>query len=145
MDSANLDSGLLEALVRLTDKVPDLRIVVDHLPIDEPADNAARGALENLLRELAKRPQVYIKVSNVPRLVNGRVPEDLEHYRPALDQLWDIFGADRLIYGSNWPVSNLIAPYPVGLKIVREYFATKGQDATEKYFHLNATKAYALT
>jgi predicted TIM-barrel fold metal-dependent hydrolase len=55
-----------------------------------------------------------------------------------------LFGADRLIYGSNWPVSNLIAPYEVAFKIVKEYFASKSQDATEQYFWRNAVKAYGL-
>src|SRR5262245_47331969 len=47
-----------------------------------------------------------------------------------------------LIYGSNWPVSERIAPYETAFKIVREYFAAKGQEATEKYFWRNSKAAY---
>jgi L-fuconolactonase len=144
MDTANPNPALLAAVVRLTDKIHNLRVVIDHLPIDPPADAALRAQLQNSYRELAGRPQVYIKVSSVPRRVNGRVVEEASYYRPALDQLWELFGADRLIYGSNWPVSNLIAPYEVAFKIVKEYFASKGEEATEKYFWLNSVKAYRL-
>ena len=145
MDSANPNPALLAALVRLTDRVPDLRIVIDHLPIRPPTSASGRTAFDQTMRHLADRPQVFIKVSSVLRRVNGRVPENLNVYRPALDELWQLFGSDRLIYGSNWPVSNLIAPYPAVLQVVREYFAGKGSEATEKYFWRNATKAYRLS
>ena len=145
MDSANPNPALLAALLRLTDRVPDLRIVIDHLPIRPPTSASARAAFDQTMRHLADRPQVFIKVSSVLRRVNGRVPENLNVYRPALDELWQLFGSDRLIYGSNWPVSNLIAPYPAVLQVVREYFAGKGSEATEKYFWRNATKAYRLS
>jgi predicted TIM-barrel fold metal-dependent hydrolase len=144
MDSANPNAALLTAIVRLTDKIHNLRVVIDHLPIDTPVDASERTELETAYRELAKRPQVYIKVSAVPRRVNGRVIEETSYYRPSLDRLWELFGSDRLIYGSNWPVSDLIAPYEVAFKIVKEYFASKGQEATEKYFWSNAVKAYGL-
>ena len=144
MDTANPNPALLAAIVHLTDQVPDLRVVIDHLPIDPPPDSATRAELDKTMRHLADRPQVFVKVSSVLRRVNGRVPQDLDYYRPGLDQLWQLFGADRLMYGSNWPVSNLIAPYPAVLKIVREYFTAKGSAASEKYFWRNATKAYRL-
>lgn len=144
MDSANPNAALLTAIVRLTDKIHNLRVVIDHLPIDAPADASERTQIETSYRELAKRPQVYIKVSAVPRRVDGRVFEQTSYYRPALDRLWELFGADRLVYGSNWPVSNVIAPYEVAFKIVKEYFASKGQEATEKYFWRNAAKAYGV-
>ena len=133
---------MLAQVVRLTDRVPDLRIVIDHLPFDPPAQAAERAAYEAALRELGKRPRVYAKVSNVVRKQRNHVPEDVNFYRPSLDQLWDIFGPDRLVYGSNWPVSNLIASYPIVFKIVRDYFAGKGREATEKYFWKNSKAAY---
>jgi L-fuconolactonase len=132
--------SLLAHVVRLTDRVPALRIVINHLPFDPPADGAE--AYQAALRELGKRSQVYAKVSNVPRRLGERVPDDVDFYRPALDELWDVFGVDRLIYGSNWPVSDRIAPYEVAFKVVREYFAAKGREASEKYFWKNSKAAY---
>ena len=134
--------SLLQHVVRLTDEVPALRVVINHLPFDRPEQGPAREAYQSALRELGKRPQVYAKVSNVPRLSGDRVPDDVGFYRPALDELWDVFGEDRLIYGSNWPVSARLAPYGTAFKIVREYFAAKGQEATEKYFWKNSNAAY---
>jgi L-fuconolactonase len=74
--------------------------------------------------------------------VDGRVPEDLNFYRPRLDHLWDTFGPDRLIYGSDWPNSDLWGPYNQVFGIVREYFTAKGPAAADKYFWKNSVAAY---
>lgn len=133
---------ILAKVLQVTDRVPGLRVVIDHLPFNPPKQAEARIRYQNALRELGQRPQVYIKVSNVLRRSGGRVPDTVDFYRGSLDELWAIFGADRLIYGSNWPVSDRTAPYAAVLKVVREYFAAKGRDATEKYFWKNSQRAY---
>jgi L-fuconolactonase len=143
MDSANPNPKLIEDLVRLTDKVPNLRIVLDHLPrIERPTAAAALKAYEGNLRELGKRKKVFAKVSGVAKKVDGKVPGDIAPYKATLDEMWEVFGEDRLIYGSDWPNSDLWADYPVELKIVKAYFATKGQAASEKYFWRNSVAAY---
>ncbi len=143
MDSANPDPRLIAALLKASDKVPNLRIVLDHLPrIEKPTDAAALKAYEKDLHELGRRKQVFAKVSGVAKRVNGRVPEDIAPYKETIDEMWDVFGEDRLIYGSDWPNSDLWAEYPVELKIVKAYFATRGQSASEKYFWKNSLAAY---
>lgn len=143
MDTANPDPTLIEAVVRLTDRVPNLRVVIDHLPqLDPPSNPEARKALQNNLQELGKRPQVYVKVSSVLRHVDGKVPDNLDFYRERLDLLWEIFSEDRLIYGSDWPHSDLWEPYPEVFRIVREYFGSKSREAQEKYFWKNSIAAY---
>ena len=143
LDTANPRPPLIEAMVRVTDKVPSLRIVIDHLPqLDPPAEPSALKEYEANLRELAKRPQVYVKISEVLRRVNGRVPADLNFYRPRLDHLWGLFGEDRVVYGSDWPNADNWAPFETGLSIVREYFTGKGRAAAEKYFWRNSITAY---
>ncbi len=143
MDTAQPDAALIADVVRLTDRIPALRLVVDHLPsVEPPADPQARRAYESNLRELGKRPQVYVKVSEVLRRVGQQVPDDLNFYRPRLDQIWDIFGEDRLIYGSDWPNSDPWGTYPQVLRMVREYFNQKGRAVAEKFFWKNSVAAY---
>ncbi len=142
MDSANPNPALLGDLLRLTDRVEGLRIVIDHLPQARPPGEAgARRAYEATLRELAQRPLVWIKISEVLRRVDGRVPLDPAFYRDRLDELCGLFGEDRLLYGSDWPNSDQWAPYEQVLRVVREYFTAKGP-AAEKYFWKNSTAAY---
>ena len=143
LDTANQNPALVSDTVRLTDRIPDLRVVIDHLPqLEPPTEPAAHKTFHANLLELGKRPQVYLKVSEVLRRVDGRVPDDLAFYRPRLDQLFDIFGEDRLVYGSDWPNSDQWAPYAQVLKIVREYFTAKGPAVAEKFFWKNSVAAY---
>ncbi|HWW97710.1 MAG TPA: amidohydrolase family protein [Edaphobacter sp.] len=133
----------IETMVRLTDKVPTLRVVLDHLPnLTPPTQPAELHAHERNLRELARR-NVYVKVSEVVQWVDGKVPTDLAFYKPRLDMIWDIFGEDRLLFGSDWPQTpgNWVSMATV-ISIVHDYFFEKGRPAAEKYFWKNSLAAY---
>jgi L-fuconolactonase len=146
LDSANPNLELLQALIRMTDQVPDLRIVIDHLPqMRVPSDSSGAQTYRSHLRELGKRPQIYVKLSEVFRRVDGDVPTDLNVYRGTLDEIFGAFGEDRVLYGSDWPNSDNWRPYPEVLKLVQQYFAGKGSAAAEKYFWRNSVKAYRWT
>jgi predicted TIM-barrel fold metal-dependent hydrolase len=132
----------IDDVIEISDRVPELRIVIDHMPFDDPHDAAEKSAYDKALREIGDRPQIFSKVSSVLRRVDNRLVEDPDYYRPKLDELWGIFGADRLIYGSNWPVSDKVGPFAVVFNVVREYFAAKGEEASEKYFWKNSKVAY---
>lgn len=144
LDSANPTPSLINALLRTSDAVPNLRIVIDHLPkLELPEDTAARKAYYADLHELGKRPHVFVKISSVLRRVNGRVPEDVGFYRGLLDELWGIFGEDRVLFGSDWPNSDLWAEYPHVFRIVHDYVSTKPRALQEKYFWRNSRAAYS--
>ena len=144
MDTANPSVELLANVVRVSDKVPSLRIVVDHLPqMLRPTEPAPQASYDASMKALRDRPQVYVKVSEVlRRLADGKIPTDLDFYRPRIDEVVDVFGFDRVLYGSDWPNGDQWLPVPVGFKIVHEYFMSKGQAAAEKYFWRNSVKAY---
>jgi L-fuconolactonase len=141
LESANPQVDLLEAIVRVSDTVPELRIVVDHLPSLEPtAEMAARYAA--VLLELQQRPNIYCKLSEVIHRVEGKVNLALADYRPRLDHLSEIFGADRVLFGSDWPNSDSVASVESIVGIMREYFSTKPLAAAQKYFWMNSVRAY---
>jgi len=143
LDSATAGAELIAGLVRLTDRVPELRVIIDHLPqFNPPAEAAPLKEYQANLRELAKRPQVFVKGSEVLRRVDGKVIEDLAFYKPRLDELWGLFGDDRMIYGSDWPNSDNWAPYDRVFRIVNLYIQGRGREAAEKYFWRNSVRAY---
>ncbi|NWF84506.1 MAG: amidohydrolase family protein [Bryobacteraceae bacterium] len=143
MDTVASSPRVLANAVRLSDLVPDLRFIIDHLPsLEPPREPSAFRDYEATLRELAKRPQIMVKVSAVLRRVDGRVPTDPAFYKPRLDQIFDIFGEDRLMYGSDWPNSDNWGTYQEVFTVVREYFTAKGPAAAEKYFWRNSVRAY---
>lgn len=105
-------------------------------------DAAAKTAVEGSLRELAKRPSVHIKVSEVMRIADGKPSTDPALYKPLLDHLFDTFGEDKLVFGSDWPNGAAVDNLPAIVQIVRDYFYAKGQAAAEKYFWKNSLAAY---
>ncbi len=131
-------------LIALAQRLPELRIVIDHIghmPIDGQAITPEWVAH---YQRLAAQPNITMKVSALmEQSVIQPAPTDLAYYRPTLDILWQTFGEDRLIYGSNWPVCERAGDYYVeGINIVKSYFQEKGEAAYQKYFWQNAQRVY---
>lgn len=141
LDTANPQVALLEGIVRLTDQVPNLRVVLDHLPSLDPTQ-AERPAYDKALAEIGKRPQIYVKLSGVIHRINEKVSLDLNTYRDRLDSLIGVFGEDRIVFGSDFPNSDGVAPVDKIVGIVKQYFAAKPRSLQEKYFWKNSVAAY---
>lgn len=69
-------------------------------------------------------------------------PEDQDFYLLVLNVLWDAFGADRLMYVSNWPVCDTHSDHDTVQSLTRGFFASKGEEALEKFWWKNAKAAY---
>ena len=141
LDTANPRVPLLEAMVRISDAVPALRVVLDHLPALDPAE-ADRAAYDAALLELGKRPKIFVKLSEIIHRVNGQVSTDLGAYRARLDRLVGVFGQDRILFGSDWPNSDGVAPVDKIFAIAKEYFLAQPRAVAEKYFWRNSAAAY---
>ena len=141
LDTANPRVALLEAMVRISDAVPALRIVLDHLPSLDPVETE-RGAYDAAVRELGKRPQIFVKLSAIIHRVNGQVSTELGAYRARLDRLLEVFGEDRILFGSDWPNSDGVAPVDKVFAVAKEYFLTRPRPVAEKYFWRNSVAAY---
>lgn len=134
LEVANPRLDLIETTVRLTDQVPELRVVLGHLQaLPLPTDSAVLKSYTDNLNELKKR-DVYVKVSGVPRSrQNPQGPFDPAFYKPTLDLFWDVFGEDRIVYaGRN----------QAALDTLRSYVLAKGQPAAEKFLWKNSVPAF---
>ncbi|HEY6167714.1 MAG TPA: amidohydrolase family protein [Verrucomicrobiae bacterium] len=136
---------VLPAIERLAREAPNLRVVIDHVanvkidgkepPAGWSRDIAAAGA----------RANVFCKVSGLVEgtgRTDGSAPADSGYYRPVLDTVWRAFGAERLIYGSNWPVSERFAKLGMVQQIATDYFTAKGQEALDQVLWQNSLSAY---
>lgn len=132
LEVANPRLDLMEATLLLTDKVPELRVVLGHLQaLPLPTDAAVLKSYSDNLKELRKR-KVYAKVSGVPK-ANPQATFDAAVYKPVLDFIWDIFGEDFVVYaGHNQPA----------LDILKGYAMARGRAAAEKYFWKNSIPAF---
>lgn len=132
LDTANPTARLMSDMLRVSDAVPNLRIILDHLP------QLDQKLYEGDLRRFADRPQIYVKISEV----FDKTPHGLEFVKGRVDRLFEVFGEDRVLFGSDWPNSDHWAPYEKDFTTVREYFMAKGRPVAEKYFWKNSKKAY---
>jgi predicted TIM-barrel fold metal-dependent hydrolase len=141
LDTANPNVALLEAMVRLTDQVPTQRVVLDHLPSFDPSA-AERPSYESAVAKLGQRPQVYVKLSAIAHRVNGQVSLDVAAYRDRLDYLIGTFGEDRIVFGSDYPNSDGVAPLDKVVGVVKQYFSARPRALQEKYYWKNSVAAY---
>ena len=133
----------LPDVASLAKRIPELRIVINHIAGVRIDGNAPDAAWVEGMQMTAENPNVYCKVSGLVETTQDKpVPDDVGYYTPTLDVLWEAFGEDHLVYGSNWPVSECFADYATVQQIVMEYFKSKGQEVTEKYFWKNSKAAY---
>jgi len=132
----------------LCTSVPQLRIIIDHLAGAQGATPTAEWELA--LRRLADLcPNLYVKFSSfydMYQVGDGNrpwiAPLDLAAYKPHFDVLMTAFGPDRLIWGSNWPVSDLGGSFAAQIRLAEEYLAPFGTPVRDKVMFRNALKFY---
>ncbi len=132
----------LEEATRFVDRHPEQAFVLDH--IAKP--KIAAGELEpwrKRITELARRPNVYCKVSG---MVTEADPRNwtCEQLRPYLDAVVEAFGLRRLMAGTDWPVCLLGTSYKGWWDLLRNYFAEFGEDERTSIFGECAMKTYGL-
>ena len=132
----------LPAALTLTKRLPDQVFVLDHLAKPLIKD----GVLEPWaahVRELARRPNVFCKISGLVTEADW-IRWRPEHLRPYLDVAFEAFGPDRLMYGSDWPVCLLAAPYDRVLRVVTDYATALSASERRALFGGTAIRVYGL-
>lgn len=126
---------------------PALRIIIDHVGgAGDPAQ--LKPEWREGMRALGQQRNVWCKVSALIEQTEasgetwGSAPRETSYYAPVLDHCWECFGEDRLVYGSNWPVSEKGGTYADQFRVVQEYFATKSEAVREKFFSKNSRDLY---
>jgi len=134
---------LLPIVDQLAKELPELRIAVNHLANLRIDGKTPPKTWLDGMAAAAKHPQVYCKVS---ALVEGAVPQppatDVDYYKPVLDHAWKTFGDDRVVYGSDWPVSERCASLDVVQGLMTDYLSNRPQAVRRKFFHDNALAVY---
>ena len=130
----------LPAAIELVGRFPQQPFVLDHIA-KPPIKAGTLSPWREQIRELAAAPHVMCKIS-------GMVTEaDYAAWKPAdftpyLDVVFEAFGEDRVMYGSDWPVCLLAASYARQHALVAEYAARFSPAAQTKLFGRNASRFY---
>ena len=126
-------------------RLPRLKILMNHLAGSNVEGGPADPEWVKGIQAVAKYPNVYCKISGLYQQSHRQPsPTDVEFYKPTLDVLTEAFGEDRLIYGSNWPVTMRGGTYGDYKQVVLDYFGPKGRSFVEKLMYQNALKFYGL-
>ena len=94
----------------LVEKVPHLRIVIDHLAKPPFGDTAAMAGWRDAMRTAAQSPNVYVKVSGL-NTAAGKPDWSYQDIKPGIDFAREVFGAQRMMFGGDWPVAMLAGDY----------------------------------
>ena len=100
----------LQILLRFADRYPALGIVIDHAAKPDIASGDIAGWARDI-RAVAAQTPATCKLSGL--MTEARPGCSVEDLRPVFDILIEAFGAERLMWGSDWPVLNLNGAYEV--------------------------------
>lgn len=137
-----IGAGQLHYLPEFLSAFPDQPFVLDHMA-KPPVKSGEISQWKRLIREAALYPNLSCKVS-------GLVTEASWHswkpadFRPAMDVVFDAFGPERLLFGSDWPVCTLAAAYGQATGLLEQYCTGLTTSDREKLWGGNAIRFYGL-
>ncbi len=132
----------LRVAIDVVKRFPEQPFVLDHISKPFIKD----GILEpwaSEIRELAAYDNVWCKVSGMVTEAAWKTWTQ-DDYLPYLDVVFDCFGIDRLMLGSDWPVCTLSGSYSEVVGIVRSYIEALSDQEKDKIMGDNATAFYGL-
>jgi L-fuconolactonase len=132
----------LPAAIDLAARLPEQRFVVDH--VAKPEINSGKTApWAAQVRELAQNKNVFCKLSGLVTEADWKhwKPDD---FKPCLDVVFDAFGVERLMFGSDWPVCLLAATYGQVKQLIENYVTCYSEADKDKIFGGNAARFYGL-
>ncbi|HET6407598.1 MAG TPA: amidohydrolase family protein [Chthoniobacteraceae bacterium] len=132
----------LPAAIELVSKHPKQPFVLDHIAKPLIKDKLVEP-WRTQLRELAQAPNLTCKVSGIVTEADQKNWK-AEEIRPYLDIVFEAFGPDRLMWGSDWPVCLLAGSYESVFRLVDEYASGLTPAQHEGLLGGNCSRFYGL-
>lgn len=132
----------LPAAIDLVNHFPDQAFVLDHIAKPDIKSGAIQSWKEGI-KELAKAENVMCKISGMVTEADWNTwkADDL---KPYLDVIFENFSKDNLMFGSDWPVSNLAANYTMVVDTLEEYISQLSTEEQHQIWCKNANTFYRL-
>lgn len=129
--------------IRFVDRHPDQVFVVDHVAKPRIVAGCFDHEWADGIRELAKREHVSIKVSGMLTEVRDAA-WDIDCLQPYFDTVFEAFGPERVMHGSDWPVLLLREPYDVWIRTVEQLSSALSEAEQAAFWAGNAKRIYRL-
>ena len=135
----------IETALKVADKIPELRMVFDHLNQPPIANQERFGEWGELMKEAAKHPGFYIKISGMGTTTGKGEDWKTADIRPYVEFALEHFGTDRCFCGGDWPVSLLAGSYTKTWTNYKEVLsALLDETGLDKVFYSNAARFYSF-
>lgn len=132
----------LPAAMALVDRHPGQIFVLDHIA-KPPIRSGALEPWATHMREMARRPNVYCKISGVVTEADYQ-SWTYDQIRPYMEVALDAFTPARAMFGSDWPVCRVATTYAGWVQLVERFTAALSSDERDAIFRRNAIRAYNL-
>jgi predicted TIM-barrel fold metal-dependent hydrolase len=131
----------MDAAAELAADFPGTQIVINHTGL--PSDRSAEGlqGWRAAMERVARHPNVALKISGIGR---AGLPWTVEANGPIIRDAISIFGVDRCMFASNFPVDSLVGSFAVIMNGFREAVAERPDADLDKLFKKNAERIYRL-
>lgn len=133
----------LPQAIELVKRLPDLRVVVDHIAKPAIAHKQGFAGWQIDIHELAQHQNVFCKLSGM--VTEAKIADwQASDFTPYLQAVLSAFGPERVMFGSDWPVCLLAADYKSVLHIVEDFVKRFYPNHFDNIFGLNAQTFYQL-
>ena len=133
----------LEHVPTLSERHPRLKIVIDHLS-KPPIGLDDREPWWSLIRRAAENPLVHAKVSGLYSATADSSSWTVDAVRPFVARALDVFGADRRMYGGDWPISVLSGGYQRVWEGLSAIFAELDREERRRILGETAKRFYGI-
>jgi L-fuconolactonase len=133
----------LPNVLSFVETMPDQKFVIDHIANPSIASGIDIDFWKEKLKLIAQKPNVYCKVSGMVTKAEWNNWK-LEDFTPYLDFIVESFSPQRIMFGSDWPVSNLSSNYQSMFEITNRYFSSFSEQEQAQVFGLTAASFYSL-
>ena len=130
----------LPIMVELIDACPDVQFVLDHCGVPNVKD-AQLDPWRVSMSDIAKRPNVVGKISGVIAYGNG-LDWRLDDIRPFIEHTYEVFGPERVVWGSDSPVCTLGGSLAAWVAATRQLFAEVSQQERNAFYYANAKRIW---
>ena len=131
----------LEMAARLASDVPEVPVILNHMGMPYANNAASRRQWDVGMRSLAATGNVSVKISALGMATPGWTVEDI---RPYVEGTIEIFGVDRCMFASNFPVDSLTSDYTAIWSAYDVITSGLPDEDRRRLFHDNAVKFYQL-
>lgn len=144
-DVVGINDDHLQTAIKVSEKIPDLKIVLDHLNQPPIAEKKRFGRWGELMKAIAGNSNVYAKISGLGTASGNLTGWTADDVRPYMAYTLELFGAKRCFCGGDWPVSLLAGSYENHWTIYRNILSGLLQEAdADLVLHKNAKQFYNL-